>query len=67
VASDERSQARNRQLALERLAARLAAGLHTERPRVATAPSSTSKRRRLEHKRRRGEVKRLRRPPPPES
>jgi ribosome-associated protein len=67
VASDERSQARNRQLALERLAARLTAGLRTERPRVPTAPSSTSKRRRLEHKRRRGEVKRLRRPPPPES
>src|SRR5437588_6576648 len=67
VASDERSQARNRQLALERLATRLAAALHVERRRVATAPSSASKRRRLEHKRRRGELKRQRRPPPPES
>src|SRR5438105_3402501 len=67
VAADERSQARNRQLALERLATRLAAALHVERRRVATAPSSASKRRRLEHKRRRGELKRQRRPPPPES
>jgi ribosome-associated protein len=67
VASDERSQARNRQLALERLAARLAAALRVERRRVATAPSSASKRRRLDHKRRRGELKRQRRPPPPES
>jgi ribosome-associated protein len=67
VASDERSQARNRQLALERLATRLAAALRVERRRVPTAPSSASKRRRLEHKRRRGELKRQRRPPPPES
>jgi ribosome-associated protein len=67
VASDERSQARNRQLALERLAARLAAALRVERRRVATAPSSASKRRRLDHKRRRSELKRQRRPPPPES
>jgi ribosome-associated protein len=67
VASDERSQARNRQLATERLAARLAAALRIERPRVPTAPSSASARRRLERKRRRGELKRLRRAPPPES
>jgi ribosome-associated protein len=67
AASDERSQARNRQLALERLAARMAAALRTERRRVPTTPSSTSKRRRLERKRRRGELKRLRRLPPPES
>ena len=67
VASDERSQARNRQLALERLAARLTTALRTERRRVPTAPSSASTRRRLDRKRRRGEVKRLRRPPPRES
>ncbi|HEX6476833.1 MAG TPA: alternative ribosome rescue aminoacyl-tRNA hydrolase ArfB [Acidimicrobiales bacterium] len=67
VASDERSQARNRQLALDRLATRLASALHVERRRVATAPSSASKRRRLEQKRRRGDLKRQRRPPPPES
>jgi ribosome-associated protein len=67
VASDERSQARNRQLALQRLAIRLATALRVERRRMPTAPSSASKRRRLEHKRRRGEIKRQRRPPPPES
>ena len=67
VASDERSQARNRQLALERLASRLAAAMRTERRRLPTAPPAASARRRLERKRHRGEVKRLRRPPPPES
>ena len=67
VASDERSQARNRQLALERLGARLAAALRAERTRVPTGPSSASKRQRLDRKRRRGELKRLRRPPLPES
>src|SRR5437764_6240098 len=67
VASDERSQARNRELALERLRSRLAEALRTERRRVPTAPTSASTRRRLDRKRRRGEVKRLRRPPPPES
>jgi ribosome-associated protein len=60
VASDERSQARNRDLALERLAARLAEGLHVERPRVATKPSPAKRRARLESKRRRAEVKRQR-------
>jgi ribosome-associated protein len=58
VAADERSQARNRALALERLAARLAEGLRVERPRVATKPSRAAKRARLEGKRRRSEVKR---------
>lgn len=67
VASDERSQARNRQLALERLSARLAAALRTERRRLPTSPSSASVRRRLDQKRRRGELKRQRRAPPPES
>lgn len=67
VASDERSQARNRQLALERLAARLGAALRTERRRVPTAPTSRSVQRRLDRKHRRAEVKRLRRPPPRES
>ncbi|HEX6597543.1 MAG TPA: alternative ribosome rescue aminoacyl-tRNA hydrolase ArfB [Acidimicrobiales bacterium] len=58
VASDERSQARNRALALERLVARLAEGLHVEAPRVATKPSRAKKRARLDDKRRRSEVKR---------
>lgn len=62
VAADERSQVRNRGLALERLAGRLSVGLHVEPPRVATRPTRGSQRRRVEAKRRRSEVKRLRRP-----
>ena len=59
-ASDERSQARNRQLALERLRSVLAAGLHQRRDRRPTAPTRAARQRRLDDKRRRGEVKRLR-------
>ncbi len=62
VAADERSQVRNRALALERLAGRLRVGLHVEAPRVATRPTRGSQRRRIESKRRRSETKRLRRP-----
>jgi ribosome-associated protein len=61
VAQDARSQARNRELALERLAQRLAAALHVPRPRTKTRPTAGSKRRRLDDKRRRGETKRGRR------
>ena len=64
VAADERSQARNRALALERLAARLAEGLRIETPRVATKPSRAKKQARLDDKRRRSEVKRGRSKPP---
>jgi ribosome-associated protein len=60
VASDERSQARNRDLALERLAARLNDALKVARPRVATRPSKGAKRARLQQKRHRSEVKRQR-------
>jgi ribosome-associated protein len=60
VASDERSQLRNRQLALERLRSRLADGLRTERSRRPTAPTKASQQERLEAKRRRGETKRRR-------
>jgi ribosome-associated protein len=63
VASDERSQARNRALALDRLRDRLAAGLHVERPRRPTKPTRASQERRLQAKRRRSETKRLRREP----
>ena len=63
VAQDERSQWRNRELALERLTAAIAAGLHVERRRRPTAPTPASRERRLDEKRRRGEAKRLRRPP----
>jgi ribosome-associated protein len=63
TAQDTRSQARNRELALERLASRLASALVVQRPRRATKPSRTWRRRRLEGKRRRSEVKRDRRRP----
>jgi len=62
VAQDERSQFRNRELALERLAERLRDGLRVERRRVATRPPAASRERRLAEKRRRGETKRLRGP-----
>jgi ribosome-associated protein len=60
VAQDTRSQARNRELALERLRARLESALIVPRQRRATQPSAATRRRRVESKRRRGEVKRLR-------
>lgn len=63
VAQDARSQARNRQLALERLADRLAAALATPRPRRPTRPTSGSRRRHAEAKQRRAERKQTRRPP----
>ena len=63
VAQDSRSQARNRELALERLRSRLESALSVQRPRRATRPTAASRRRRLEGKRRRGEVKRARRRP----
>jgi ribosome-associated protein len=62
-AQDTRSQARNRELALERLASRLASALVVQRPRRATRPSRAARRRRLDAKRRRSEVKRARRRP----
>jgi ribosome-associated protein len=61
VAQDERSQSRNRELALERLAERLREALRVERRRVPTEPSRASVERRLEAKRRRSATKRLRR------
>jgi ribosome-associated protein len=60
VASDERSQLRNRELALERLRARLADALRVEKPRRATKPTKAAKQRRLEDKRHRSETKRRR-------
>ena len=58
TAQDERSQARNRALAVERLAAKLAEGFRVERRRVPTSPTTASRERRLEAKRRRARVKR---------
>jgi ribosome-associated protein len=63
LAQDERSQARNRELAVERLAATLREALRVERRRRPTAPSAAARERRLEQKRRRGETKELRRRP----
>ena len=61
VASDTRSQARNRELALSRLRERLADALRKPRARRATAPTAGARRRRIEAKRRRGDLKRQRR------
>ena len=63
VAQDERSQARNRELATERLVEQLREALRVPRPRRPTKPTAQSRKRRLESKRRRSETKRLRRPP----
>lgn len=60
VAGEERSQARNRQAALARLAARLAEGLRVEPRRTPTRPSAAASSRRLEEKRRRATIKRQR-------
>ena len=57
VAADERSQARNRSLALERLSERLADALRIETPRRATRPTKASVRRRLKGKRRQSDRK----------
>ncbi len=58
AAGDERSQMRNRELALERLRTRLADGLRVDRARVATAPSASARARRLTDKRRQSARKR---------
>jgi ribosome-associated protein len=60
VSGEERSQARNREIALRRLADRLAGALRVQRPRVPTAPSAVARARRLEEKRRRSVRKRER-------
>lgn len=64
IAQDARSQARNRELALERLRARLRQALTVPRTRRATKPTAGSKARRLESKRRQAQRKRERRRPP---
>jgi ribosome-associated protein len=63
VAQDARSQARNRELALERLAEKIAGGLVVPRRRQATKPTRAARERRLEEKRQAGERKRGRRRP----
>jgi ribosome-associated protein len=66
VAQDERSQLRNRELAIERLVESLREALKVPRRRVATKPTKASRERRLESKKRRSQVKRLRGSPPRE-
>ena len=65
-AGEDRSQARNRQVALDRLASRLAEGLRTDRPRRPTAPTKGSRERRLADKRSRADLKRGRARPGPD-
>src|SRR5918911_4389775 len=64
VAQDARSQARNRELALERLRERLARALHVPRSRTATRPTRASRVRREQAKRRQSQRKADRRRPP---
>ena len=63
VAQDERSQARNRELAIERLVEKLRAALAVPRRRVPTTPTARARERRLKQKQRRARTKQLRRPP----
>jgi ribosome-associated protein len=63
IAQDERSQLRNRELAVERLVEKLRTALAVPRRRVPTAPSASARKRRLDRKRRRARTKALRRPP----
>jgi ribosome-associated protein len=66
VAQDGRSQLRNRELALERLRAKLEAALTVRRPRRPTKPTVASRERRLSAKRAGSQRKEARRPPQPE-
>jgi ribosome-associated protein len=67
VSQDARGQARNRELALQRLAEKLAEGLREPKKRRPTRPSRTAKEQRLEQKRRTSARKRARRRPDPEA
>ena len=63
VAQDERSQLRNKELAVERVVEALREALRVPRHRTPTKPSKAARERRLTEKKRRGETKKLRRPP----
>jgi ribosome-associated protein len=64
VAQDARSQARNRELALERLREKIEAAMRQPKPRRPTKPTRAARERRLQQKRQRSERKAQRRPPP---
>jgi ribosome-associated protein len=66
VAQEQRSQLRNREVAIERLAKRLQDALARPPQRHATRPSRAARERRLQEKRRASERKSSRRPPPTE-
>jgi len=63
IAQDGRGQSRNRELALQRLAEKIAAALVVPRRRRPTRPGRAAREKRLERKRRIGERKRGRRRP----
>ncbi len=63
TAQDTRSQARNREIAIERLQSRVESALHVRKPRRATKPSKGATERRLQAKRQRAQRKAARRPP----
>jgi len=63
VAQNERSQLRNRELAVERLLEQLREAARVPRRRRPTAPTAAARERRLEEKRRRAQIKQARRPP----
>jgi len=63
VAQDERSQLRNKELAVERVVEALREALRVPRHRTPTKPTKAARERRLREKKRRGETKKLRRPP----
>ena len=63
IAQDERSQLRNKDLALERLVEQLRAALYVQRKRKPTKPGKAAVERRLEQKKRRAETKKLRQRP----
>jgi len=67
IARDERSQSRNRALALARLRSKLEEEAREDPPRKATKVPRSEKRRRREAKRRRGNTKDLRKPPKSDS
>jgi hypothetical protein len=63
---EERSQHRNKSIAIERLRKALKARNHRPKPRRPTRVPSAEKRRRLDSKKKRGRLKQKRKPPPPD-
>lgn len=60
---ETRSQYRNRELALQRLAEIVVAALHVPKPRKKTKPSRSSQKKRLDKKTQRGQIKQARKKP----